>query len=1244
MKILAIRAENLASLGGSIEVDLEGAPLGTAGVFAIVGPTGAGKSTLLDALCLALFDKTPRLANRGGPLIGARPPADDKIDTRLSSNDVRGLIRRGQTFGWAEVDFRVENGVRYRARWETRRAKNHGRWQAQTMSLVEIATGRRIGDKKTEVLAAIEERLGLDFDQFQRSVLLAQGDFASFLKAAPTERSELLEKMTRTEIYGELSMEVHKKSRELAAQTQALTQQKDRLGLFSEQHREALNNRLLELDAGLLASKTNLEQLRRVLTVFEQKKRLYEQEKIAIERAATMDRVWATREHDRQWLDRLAIAEPARELVVRVESLGQRVDADERRVEALTSEVLRMQSEADEARAAVEQATRHRDNVRTAFVALQPQLERARLLDQQVLLTRDATSRAIREHTAATNQEAQAAELVKILESQWSQAQETARRTADLLQQHARYRPLFLEWDRVETQLKTWGKWEREHRDATKHLEDVLADHERLLPAVAQAQKEHATALERLRQTTQNLAEAQAQVSAVPLAAILAERKQVEQRRTILERALALVQTKKRCVDTLTELQQRLSEQQEIFGFATTTFASATAQLETCRAQLDEVSRTHAAAREALELVDHRSLLISGQPCPLCGSESHPWADSAPPLSSLVHDLSERVLQLQQQRETVQQQLADAIAGQRVSQEEQRRIMVDQAKWRHQIETIDAEREALVHHGNDAGLNLGSLRDGDPKPIETLHQTTVEALLQLEAREKEALALGDRLTEARATMEAAKSEVENKIQQIRDLEDEVRQIATRKETAHARQQRAFAERSEAETMLSTHLEMVPNWRSLAQTNLQDALTNLRTKVQIYSDLERQQHESAVMLGELQSRTVPIRAAWDHAKTQVGDRLRELETAVDQQNEAQRARDALWEGKPTDEVFKKYRTDVDLAETALETINQVLASKSEQAAAVAGRLAQAAAGLLALRNEHVAAVETRDNLLYSLGLELEEARSYLAVDPQKKQELAASLEQAWREKALAHHVCDEKRAERLHYEQTHTTTGNESDAADAVRAGEIAYETMLEERSDLWARLNHDNEKQTQAFELTDQLNKKQAELDVVAELNELIGSADGKKFRTFAQSLTLDSLLALANLHLKDLAPRYRLERIWGQDLDLQVRDQEMGDDVRAVQSLSGGETFLASLALALALSSLTKTNTRIESLFIDEGFGTLDGETLEMVLHTLDSLQATGRQVGIISHVSTLAERIGTRIEIVPTGGGQSQLRIRQR
>jgi exonuclease SbcC len=173
---------------------------------------------------------------------------------------------------------------------------------------------------------------------------------------------------------------------------------------------------------------------------------------------------------------------------------------------------------------------------------------------------------------------------------------------------------------------------------------------------------------------------------------------------------------------------------------------------------------------------------------------------------------------------------------------------------------------------------------------------------------------------------------------------------------------------------------------------------------------------------------------------------------------------------------------------------------------------------------------------------------------------------------------------------------------------------------------------------------KQGEFDLWQQLNGLIGSADGAKYRKFAQGLTLDHLIYLANQQLQRLHGRYQLRRRSLGELELEVIDTWQSDAARDCKTLSGGESFLVSLALALALSDLVSHKTSIDSLFLDEGFGTLDPETLEVALDALDSLNASGKMIGVISHVEALKERIPVQLKVHKAGMGISSLETRYR
>ena len=210
MKILAIRLKNLTSIEGTVEVDFMAEPLHSAGIFAISGPTGAGKSTLLDALCLALYDKAPRFATSVENVNLA-----DVGDNQINQSDVRNLLRQGTSDGYAEVDFLGIDGRRYRSRWSVRRTRNkiNGSLQPQTLEVKELDTEKEFQGTKKELLIQLVELVGLTYEQFTRTVLLAQNDFATFLKSKGAAKAELLEKLTGTGVYSRISQEVYARNK-----------------------------------------------------------------------------------------------------------------------------------------------------------------------------------------------------------------------------------------------------------------------------------------------------------------------------------------------------------------------------------------------------------------------------------------------------------------------------------------------------------------------------------------------------------------------------------------------------------------------------------------------------------------------------------------------------------------------------------------------------------------------------------------------------------------------------------------------------------------------------------------------------------------------------------------------------------------------------------------------------------------------------------------------------------------------
>lgn len=232
MKILAIRLKNLTSIEGAVEVDFTAEPLKSAGIYAISGATGAGKSTLLDALCLALYDRAPRFANS----VESINLADVGVN-QINQSDVRNLLRRGTSDGYAEVDFLGIDGRRYRSRWSVRRTRNKvtGSLQPQTMEVRELDTGKEFQGTKKELLAQLADLVGLTYEQFTRTVLLAQNDFATFLKSKGAAKAELLEKLTGTGVYSRISQEVFARNKAAQEEVTAIQNRLSVIELLPEE-------------------------------------------------------------------------------------------------------------------------------------------------------------------------------------------------------------------------------------------------------------------------------------------------------------------------------------------------------------------------------------------------------------------------------------------------------------------------------------------------------------------------------------------------------------------------------------------------------------------------------------------------------------------------------------------------------------------------------------------------------------------------------------------------------------------------------------------------------------------------------------------------------------------------------------------------------------------------------------------------------------------------------------------------
>ncbi|MEZ6062978.1 MAG: SbcC/MukB-like Walker B domain-containing protein [Planctomycetaceae bacterium] len=370
---------------------------------------------------------------------------------------------------------------------------------------------------------------------------------------------------------------------------------------------------------------------------------------------------------------------------------------------------------------------------------------------------------------------------------------------------------------------------------------------------------------------------------------------------------------------------------------------------------------------------------------------------------------------------------------------------------------------------------------------------------------------------------------------------------------------------------------------------------------------------------------------------------EVKSATGEYDALATERNQIFDGRPVDDVEREL---TGAFKTAAELVESITTAKheSEKLLAASGEAREAAHR--AHNEKALAQQSARDEMRSWLtafrertarGLSREELDAVLLRDEAwingERQHLK-SLDEAVQS---AEGACRVRSQQLEQHKENRSTDEEEPVVLAAVETLQRELLTAKENAETARAVVLGDDQRAENAT-LADELNSKRSAAEPWLKLNELIGSADGAKFRMIAQRRTLDVLLSNANHQLSQLAARYRLERL-PESLNLVVIDCDMGDERRSVHSLSGGESFLVSLALALGLASLASNRLRIESLFIDEGFGSLDPDTLNTAMNALMHLEAQGRKVGVISHVKEMTDAIPVKINVVKRRGGASRV-----
>ncbi len=1216
MRILGVHFKNLNSLTGEWNIDFTHPDYSSDGIFAITGPTGAGKTTILDAVCLGLYGRTPRL---------------DKVTK--SSNEIMSR-QTGECF--SEVTFETQAG-RYRCYWSQHRArkKPDGELQPARHEVADAESGTVLESRILQVAGFIEETTGMDFDRFTRSMLLAQGSFAVFLQAHPNERSPILEQITGTEIYSEISIKVHERRVKERDELDLLLAELKGIQVLSEDEEKDLQANLkerqireAELSARLdglrksaswletmAALKKELLELDAQIVVFEKRSLAFEPERIRLVKSRKalglegdyrgVAAMRAQQGIETREFDGIIAALPEKDKACE-EALSAKKAAEAGLIEARTkqqseAEVIKMvryldaglgeqKRRVEEKDKAISDAQKHRviytGNIDTASQFLQNTQDRLKAVHEyQIANSVDA---ALLIHISAIS---------KVFAS-----------LRDLEGRNIKTREALAE--------------------AAKEQESALAACKKMEAAHEKSRKEFEKGQDELK----GLAE--------EIAVILSGREigQWHQEKTVLMERNAVLKQIRDAIDRIDKTYAVLEGLKEVIETSRSDHDKLSDEIKSCtdRKVLLEGTvqslETHVILLSRIrDLEEERNRLEDGKPCPLCGAVDHPYAKgNVPELNKAEKELNDAKAELLQ----VSENLGKLLAGQARTLTE---TMYAEKGMAEKSEALAADDKQCM----DDMLKLGMQSAPQERAVSVCDEMTavqkriaeisgIIVIAEDKIRQEKVLQKG--LEDLRALSEASGNALQDSGHKV--------EIAVREHERLEREAASLGEES-GKACTAALKDVEPfGIREISSADLDSILKDLTGRKDNWLAKQEEGTGLEKMIQDLKAGIDKDKALLEKIEQDLKELRKDRDGMVVHYESLVTSRRELYGEKDTDQEEKCLAAAVDEAGKAFENAREIHTLMEKE---ITAKKAKAEDLRTKTLNRAIELAHTEQNLtvrIIKAGFRDETDYVSACLVEEERERLSEQEKALIREKTELDARRKDKSTVLADEQEKHLT----DQTLETILEGIVTCDSGLKEiRIDIGGMIKSlsENEKlrgkQQEQIKTIDARRIEFARWDA---LHQLIGSADGKKFRNFAQGLTFEMMTMHANRQLRKMTDRYLLIRDSSQPLELNVIDNYQAGEIRSTKNLSGGESFIVSLALALGLSRMASRKVRVDSLFLDEGFGTLDEEALETALETLAGLrQEYGKLIGVISHVTVLKERIGTQIQVIPETGGRSIL-----